>query len=765
MRSLSWRVKLSGLFVLVLGASLLFQVFYVIPHIRNDAIQTTEIHQEEIASNLARELATDLNQTRDRVIELSTRPEFHSMDLAGIRDIMKVLAQGSYRFESLFVINADGWFIEGSTDDLSMYTTKSYADQPYFSIPFEKGEIYYGYPQFYAETGLVGTTVAVPIESNTGEPAGVLLAVFKLNYLVDLVTNYPLDEETVVYVVDTEGTVVAHSAIDLFALEDGPLSLDYSDWPMVQAVLAGQEGNSQQYEQDGTSYFGAYATLDTNGWGVVVERSMSAILAESSALTRWTLIVISILFVGSLGITLVFGQQIMGAQRHSEEALKLSEEKFRAIFDYASDGILIAGAEDKRFFAGNTAICEMLGYTPQEITTLGVADIHPEESLPDVTKQFEKQLRGEIALASDTPVKRKDGNVFFADVHASSVTLGEKTYLLGIFRDITTRKQAEEALRQSSQKIERLHQIAHDLEACEEEDQVYRLTVEAAEQTLSFSTCTLDIVEEDRLVVKATSSALPPGASQEIKLKEGGLAAKTYRTKETTVFGRIEDVPDATPVREDIRSGISAPIGDIGVFQAVSTEPDAFTKNDARMIDLLLGHTYEAIRRIRLQEDLKDQAIHDPLTGAYNRRYFDETIETELQRSKRYDHPISFLMIDIDRFKEINDTFGHQMGDKVLQAVAELLSDQVRENDLVIRYGGDEFLIVLIETNGELQMITKRIQQAVAKRNKENPLLDFPVTLSIGAAHWEPKSDLTIEQVLAKADQRMYEEKRQKSNQ
>ena len=272
-------------------------------------------------------------------------------------------------------------------------------------------------------------------------------------------------------------------------------------------------------------------------------------------------------------------------------------------------------------------------------------------------------------------------------------------------------------------------------------------------------------MEEDRLVVKATSSALPPGASQESELEEGGLAAKTYRTKETTVFGSIDEVPEATPVREDIRSGISAPIGDIGVFQAVSTEPDAFTQNDARMIDLLLGHTYEAIRRIRLQQDLKDQAIHDPLTGVYNRRYFNERIGEEVKRSRRYGHPISFLMIDTDRFKEINDTFGHQMGDKVLQTVAELLSDQVRENDLVIRYGGDEFLIVLIEINGELQMITKRIQQAVAQRNKENPLLDFPVTLSIGAAHWEPKSDLTIEQVLAKADQRMYEEKRQKSNQ
>jgi len=459
MRSLSWRVKLSGLVVLVLGAALLFQVFYVVPFIRSQKVESEETYQEGIAFNIARELATDLNQTRDRLIALSKQPEFRSMDLASIPPIIEVLDQGSYRFESLFVMNADGWFVEmnadgwfveGSADDLSVHTTKSYADQPYFSIPFEEREPYFAHPRFYPETGFVGMTIGVPIESETGERVGVLLAVFRLNHLIDLVTNYPLDEGTVLCVVDTEGTVVAHSEIDLFALEEGPLSLDYSDWPMVQAVIAGEEGDSQEYKQDGRSYFGAYATLDFNGWGVVVGRSTSAILAESSVQTRWMLIVSGILFVGSLGITLVFGQQIMSTQRRAEKVLKLSEEKFKTIFDYAGDGILIADSEDKRIFAGNSAICEMLGYTPQEITTLGVADIHPEESLADVLKQFEKQLRGEITLASDTPVRRRDGSVFLEDVHASSVTLGKKTYLLGIFRDITERKRIEDALLQSS---------------------------------------------------------------------------------------------------------------------------------------------------------------------------------------------------------------------------------------------------------------------------------------------------------------------------
>jgi len=218
-----------------------------------------------------------------------------------------------------------------------------------------------------------------------------------------------------------------------------------------------------------------------------------------------------------------------------------------------------------------------------------------------------------------------------------------------------------------------------------DEDQVYRLTIEAAETILSFGLASLEIVEEDKLMVKATSSAVPPGASQERELKEGGLAAKTYRTKETIVFGRIEDVPEAAPTYTEFKSGISAPIGDIGVFQVASTKANAFTDEDARLLELLLSYAAEAIQRIHLQQELEQQAIHDPLTGVYNRRYLDQTIEVELQRSKRYHHPISFLMLDIDRFKEINDRFGHQMGDKVLQEVAGLLSDQVRENDLVIR--------------------------------------------------------------------------------
>jgi two-component system cell cycle sensor histidine kinase/response regulator CckA len=128
-----------------------------------------------------------------------------------------------------------------------------------------------------------------------------------------------------------------------------------------------------------------------------------------------------------------------------------AESTLRAIFDSTGDGILLAEAETRRFVHANNAISRMLGYSQEEIMDLSVADIHPAEDLPHVSAQFEKQLRGEITLAPGLPVKRKDGSVFYADVSTAPLKLEGRPHMLGIFRDITERKRAEESLRQSEE--------------------------------------------------------------------------------------------------------------------------------------------------------------------------------------------------------------------------------------------------------------------------------------------------------------------------
>jgi PAS domain S-box-containing protein len=128
-------------------------------------------------------------------------------------------------------------------------------------------------------------------------------------------------------------------------------------------------------------------------------------------------------------------------------ALEQSELRFRTILESAVDGILVADGQTHQFVTANQAICDMLGYSQAEVYRLGLKDIHPVEAMAFVQKQFQRQLKGEIRVALNLPVQRKDGSVFFADVSSSPMTLAGHAFLIGIFHDVTERRQAETELR------------------------------------------------------------------------------------------------------------------------------------------------------------------------------------------------------------------------------------------------------------------------------------------------------------------------------
>ena len=446
-----------------------------------------------------------------------------------------------------------------------------------------------------------------------------------------------------------------------------------------------------------------------------------------------------------------------------EQALRDSEERYRSIFQSTTDAIFIFD-RDGVVVEANPNAYQMYGYDEGELIGLPAREIiHPDYYHGFANYRGAIDKDGHFIARSIN--RRKDGSEFDVEVHGGRFVYEGSPHLLSIVRDVREQVKAEKELEEGRRKLEQLHDAANRLEACDQETEIYRITIDAAQAILDLSICSLDIVEGARLVVKATSSGVDEHESVETGLDQDNLAVRTLRTQKTTVFGAPDEVPGITPTTARFHSGISTPIGPFGVFQVASETRNAFSEEDVRLLELILGHTAQAIRRIRLQDELVMQANHDPLTGLYNRRYFNQVIEGELSRSSRYDHPLAFLMIDVNRFKEINDRFGHQMGDDVLQAVGVLLQEAVRESDLVVRYGGDEFLIVLLEASEGVETVTHRIEDAVAERNRTNHLIPFPVSLAIGSAYWLPSSDVPLETVLAEADQRMYAEKRRLSEQ
>ena len=179
-----------------------------------------------------------------------------------------------------------------------------------------------------------------------------------------------------------------------------------------------------------------------------------------------------------------------------------------------------------------------------------------------------------------------------------------------------------------------------------------------------------------------------------------------------------------------------------------------------RLATTVAGQVALSLASLRLRETLRDQSIRDPLTGLFNRRFMEESLEREMQRAVRKNHPVSVLFVDLDHFKRFNDTFGHDAGDFVLRTVADLFRRLFRVDDVICRYGGEEFGIILPESSLENAVIRANALREAAKkmemRYKNRGL--GTVTLSVGVATF-PEHGENSEDLLKTADQSLYKSK------
>ena len=331
------------------------------------------------------------------------------------------------------------------------------------------------------------------------------------------------------------------------------------------------------------------------------------------------------------------------------------------------------------------------------------------------------------------------------------------------------------------EKDELRHQVlkvsaaAASLSKAKEETQVLYTLVRTVKMNLDFDRVNLLVREGDVLKIKTSRGIKDKGSSLEnIELpcnEQSGALGMVCKEGIPCIFSKNDYIPPEYRLKpplseiEGFRSHafIMVPIkipgedSTYGVLGADRKYSDRdVTENDLMLIEILADMAGAAIHRIHMQKELEKQASIDELTNIFNRRMWMDYAEHTLKTAKRYKDPLSIIMVDIDDFKTVNDTWGHQKGDKVLQIVASVLKEKSRESDIVGRYGGEEFVILCPRT--KLQNVIEVAERL--RRGIEEASYGIPrrITATFGVAEAAPEDieSSNLDAILFKADKALY---------
>jgi len=265
--------------------------------------------------------------------------------------------------------------------------------------------------------------------------------------------------------------------------------------------------------------------------------------------------------------------------------------------------------------------------------------------------------------------------------------------------------------------------------------------------------------EGDLLVVRAQHGKLTPVFAEGTNLAPGtGLGARALATRKTVVENDVRHVAGYIAGYQEAVAEMCVPLiaagQPLGVLVLESATAGAFRTADVRPLESVADICAIAIQNANFFEQTRRMAFVDGLTGVYNRRYFEQRILEELERASRYAGGLAVIMLDIDHFKKVNDEFGHLLGDEVLRQLSNILTQQLRRVDVVCRYGGEEFSILVPQTTGEHALgVAEKLRKVIEDWNF--PGVPRPVTVSIGVADF-PENGATRDELVKAADAALY---------
>jgi len=433
--------------------------------------------------------------------------------------------------------------------------------------------------------------------------------------------------------------------------------------------------------------------------------------------------------------TVLFRQGIcrdITRRKKIEDALHESESRFRAVFDHSYDAIFIH-EPDGRLIDVNKTMLRMFCVSYNEALTYTVDDYTgPEVRMEVVQRNWARVMAGEDLFFPWQARRPKDGSLFDVEIYLTRIILGGRTLILFNIRDITEQKQAEKALRASEEKYRLLFENSVE--------SIFQTTPDA--QYFSVNPSFLKLFgfnsREELLghFKNIGKQYVNPGDREKFrKMIEAEDMVKDFETQLLKKDGTpVWVCMNARAVRDE--SGV--PLYYEGFMQDITARKQA-------------------------QDELYQVAIHDHLTGICNRRYVFERLNALVEEHQRKIRDFSLSILDLDFFKRINDTHGHPAGDFILREFAAILSAGFRPYDLVGRYGGEEFIVVTMNTDiRQTRSMLERLREIVRDRIFEFNGTQIRITFSAGIANThEPGLEMTVEALIRKADERLYLAKKQ----
>jgi len=470
-------------------------------------------------------------------------------------------------------------------------------------------------------------------------------------------------------------------------------------------------------------------------------------------------------------------------RKQVEALLRASEDKFRQLIKLAPDALVITDEEGNITLTNN--LCQKLfGYSEDEL--LG----QPLEML--LPARFHKMHLEYRERYYENPQQRsmgagetmqflgitKRGKEFPVEVSLSPLQTEKRTSVMAAIRDITERKVIEAEIVNYTLQLTALNKLSRNIVSTFDMEKIYAFTYQTTKQIMPVDAFAITLVNDKENIAEDVY-LIDKGKrypNERVSLSTPSITTQTIKTKRSLL---IKDDADGTSAaigrtlfgsKDDTRSVLTVPLTSnnnvIGIISAQHYQPNIYGTIHLQLLELLANQVAIAIINARLHKTLQEEAIRDPLTGLFNRRFMEETLEKELTRAKRNKTSFSAAIIDIDHFKRINDRFGHDAGDTVLKMAANLMEEKIRSGDIACRYGGEEFALILpgLMINSAYQRMEQLCHdmRRLPFQYKEHTMI--PLTCSIGVAAY-PDHGTTGEALLIKADQALYQAKKNGRNQ